>query len=177
MKFSKQEIINKIKEFYFKLNIAEKYSAFVDNLIIIGSIWFSIYLIAFYNDYLPVLDWHFYLDRILMFVIAFFLIYITLALLKPIIYVGMIIGAIYVLSVVFIDVYEDTRDPRKTEVKHIYEFEGADISGVFNKFLGNKPNNYTPENIMSIKNEVDSLKLMVNQLNNQLDSLKQNKKK
>ncbi|CAM3747656.1 hypothetical protein FSS13T_15770 [Flavobacterium saliperosum S13] len=98
-----------------KHGIVTKYSAFVDKLIVIISIWVSLSMVAKYTNELPDLNWPYHGEQLLYVLLTFTLVYVTLRFLRLFVFFGVLIGLVYLLSVVFIDVYEDTRDPRKTE--------------------------------------------------------------
>jgi hypothetical protein len=154
----------KIKGFFAKFNLPEKYSKFVDNLILLISIWASFVIIAIFNNKIPNPDWPFYLDRVLLFVFFLALSYITLRLLRPVIFVGIIAGLIYLAITLFLSEFEEARDPRKTEVKQTIELKSARptiLNDLFPFLSNNDSANFKLSNIQReiilLRKEMDSL--------------------
>jgi hypothetical protein len=149
-----------------KPKISERYSDFIDKLILIVSFWLAIGATWFYTTEVKDINWYYHSDKILIFIISFFLIKTTISLFRLILFYGIIGAILWLVAVSIVDVYEDARDPRETE--HIglnkYEFGGKGADQLL-KFLDLKVNDD------SLEYKLDLLNGELLRLNNKLDSL------
>lgn len=75
-----------------------KFQQFLDNIFIILSFWFTILLFIYLHPRLPNPTWPMGLDRILLFLLLYLLVYFTINVLRPVVYIVLIIATFIFLS-------------------------------------------------------------------------------
>ena len=120
------------------------FTKFFNNFNFLISIWFTIIIMMTFEEYLPELDWPWYLDKILIFAFFFILLFSTIDLLKPLIISGLVIGTI-ILTIYFI--YSNEKNPGAVQ----------DTSTDINKSSTDINIHFNPD-IDSLGNEIDSIK-------------------
>jgi len=154
--FQKPDIKQKtgLKRYFEKMKFSEKYNKFIDSLIIIVSVWIplGILISLWHQNVFPNFEWYMYL---IAFIALFSLSYITLKLLKPFLFVVIILGTIYlIVSLITSDGLFDKNKGEKEgiEIKQSYVLPYQDQL------------NY-------IKLKTDSLFIEVQHVNQKLDSI------
>ncbi len=146
---------NGLKRYFEKMKFSEKYNKFFDSLIIIVSVWIplGILISLWHKNVFPNFEWYMYL---IAFITLFSLSYITLRLLKPFLFVVIILGTIYlIISLITSDGLFDKNKVLK---------EGNDIKQLFVLPYQDQLND-------DIKLKTDSLLIEIQHVNQKLDSI------
>ncbi|HPI30307.1 MAG TPA: hypothetical protein PLS26_07240 [Bacteroidales bacterium] len=159
---------DKRKGFFARYNLTKMFSDFLDALIFLASIWFSIFIFFYFNEKIPNPDWPYGLDRVILMFIFFILTYITFSFLKPLIILGIVGGIVYLIITLIINksVQKDTPDsivvnnkiemgkPRNTSLQKIYSL-----------MMGKDSTDYEirelQQEVSFLRNRVDSLNYIV----------------
>ena len=168
----KQETKEKIKVIADKANFYKKYSGFIDKLILLISIWSALVLTFTFYDSLVHIKFPLILGTILFFIFCFTLSYITLKLLRPLVFVGVIIGLIYFSVFIIIDLCVEGRDKRKTENTQKFVIDPT-LSNAINQVLQLNPakDSASETNIINLQTQMQAFKIKMDSMHNNIDSL------
>jgi Ca2+/Na+ antiporter len=152
---------NKKEGFKTKLN------NFFDNLILLLSVWVSILLLIYLNQYLPETNWPFFLDKFLALLLLFILVYFTLSIMQGVIKFALIIlipfGAIFLIL--------SFSNQKGKEANSNYKALTCYVTpnNVINDYL-NTIDSICNDN-RKLQQEIDSIKHIQIEQNNKLDSI------
>tara|TARA_B100000963_G_C22463940_1_gene596993 strand:+ start:141 stop:713 length:573 start_codon:yes stop_codon:yes gene_type:complete len=149
-------------------NLAKKkviptaFTKFFNNFNFLLSIWITIMLMISFEKYLPELNWPWYLDKVLIFIFFFALLFKTIDFLKPLIISALVLGTI-VITAYFVYSKEKNPSALLTSPARININLSADMDSLRN-------------DMDSIKRDAlfrdSTLKLQIDTLKEELDSLK-----
>ena len=126
------------------------------------TIWLSIYIIYSFNDYLPEVNWPWYLDYILLFIILATLIYDILDYLKSAMLIVIIVGAVIFSISMFYNTEEVSSDNATIENTNTYNFDySRPITEIRNIAIQNN----------EMKYQIDSLEMQLDSINQKLENL------
>jgi len=145
---------NGLKRYFEKMKLSEKYNKFLDSLIIIVSVWIplGILISLWHKNVFPNFEWYMYL---IAFITLFSLSYITLKLLKPFLFVIIILGTIYLIVSLFAS-------------DGLFDKNNGDIKGIEIKQSYVLP---YQDQLNYIKLKIDSLFIEVQHVNQKIDSI------
>ena len=126
----------------------EKYVDYIDSILGLLAVWLTIIVFVQIGSNLPELRWPLFLDEILFFCLIYLLILVTIKKLRPLVFIFILVGGVYLFSQIALDVYQDSIDKTKTTQNQNIKIEGA---GYIHALLD-------PQNNINVSSGMDSLK-------------------
>lgn len=117
---------------------------------------------------LPELLWPLFLDEILFFCFIYLLILVTIKKLRPLVFIFILVGGVYLFSQIALDVYQDSIDKTKTTQNQNIKIAGA---GYIHALLDPQNNIHVSRGMDSLKKRNDLLLQRLNKLERSHDSL------
>ncbi|MBU6323916.1 MAG: hypothetical protein KJS92_00375 [Bacteroidetes bacterium] len=146
----------------------EKYVDYIDSILGLLAVWLTLLIFVQLGSNLPELRWPLFLDEILFFCLIYLLIFITIKKLRPLVFVFILVGSVYLFSQIVLDVYQDSIDKTKTTQNQNINIEGG---GFIHALLGPQNNANRSSGLDSLNQRNELLLQRLNRLERSHDSL------
>ena len=146
----------------------EKYVDYIDSILGLLAVWLTMLIFVQLGSNLPELRWPLFLDEILFFCLIYLLIFITIKKLRPLVFIFILVGSVYLFSQIVLDVYQDSIDKTKTTQNQNIKIEGG---GFIHTLLNPQNNANRSSDIDSLEQRNELLLQRLNRLERSHDSL------